>query len=70
MILADTAAVAAFASGLLGREVKPDNIRHWAMRHPSELPKRGRRNGRTLYALEDAEALAERMKQRVKGSRT
>lgn len=55
MILADTAAVA------LAVGVKPDNIRHWAMRHPEQLPKRGTRGGRTLYALEDAEAIAAKM---------
>jgi len=53
--LADTGAIA----WLL--DVKPDNIRHWAHRHPGELPKRGRKAGRTLYAIEDAKRLAARL---------
>lgn len=57
MTLADTEACAFFAAELLGHPVSPDNVRHWAHRHPDVLPRRGKRGRSALYALEDVEKL-------------
>lgn len=57
LTLLDTQALA------LALGVTPDNIRHWAHRHPAELPRRGTgRRGIAIYAAEDAEKLMVRMR--------
>ncbi len=41
--------------------VTPNDIRHWASRHPDELPRRGTKHGRTLYDVDDALKIAKRL---------
>ena len=41
--------------------VTPNDIRHWASRHPDELPRHGTKHGRTLYDAGDGMKLAKRL---------
>ncbi len=41
--------------------VTPNDIRHWASRHPAELARRGTSHRRALYDVDDALKLARRL---------
>jgi DNA-binding transcriptional MerR regulator len=62
-VLADTQAIAFML------RVEPYDIRHWASRYPGELPRRGTRHGRTLYDVDDALRVAQRLHRLPLGTR-